>query len=102
MKLKEQRVLGRVLAVEEMNAVTGAATPQAATMVLVGSDTTTSADSHTLSDSGTTADSGTTSDSGTTADSGTSSDSGTSADTSTRTDSGTAVDTAVGPLIDTV
>jgi hypothetical protein len=84
------RVLGRVLAVEEMNSVSGAATPQAATMVLVGSDTTTASDSNTLSDSGTTADSGTTSDSGT------------ATDTSARSDSGTAIDTRVGTMIDMV
>jgi hypothetical protein len=78
---ENDRVLGRILAVEELNTVSGAKTfPEQDTAISIDSGAT--ADSGTTSDSGTSADSGTMADSGTTADSGTVSDSGTSADTS--------------------
>jgi hypothetical protein len=81
MKIEKNRVLGRILAVEELNFVSGAKTlPEGDTNYLIDSGST--ADSGTTSDSGTTYDSGTTADSGTMADSGTTADSGTSADTS--------------------
>lgn len=81
MNNETDRVLGRILAVEETNAVSGAKTfPSEDTAILFDSGTT--ADSGTTSDSGTMSDSGTLADSGTTSDSGTTADSGTSADTS--------------------
>lgn len=82
---KQDRVLGRLLAVEELTEVAGAKTYP------IG-ETNSRADSGTSADSGTTADSGTSADSGTLADSGTTSDSGTTAD------SGTAADTSPNPL----
>lgn len=65
MKEQDPRVLGRVLAIEEMNVVSGARTlPENDSILLpaIVSDTGTTADSGTLSDSGTTADSGTATD----------------------------------------
>ena len=67
MSKHDTRILGRILAVEELDSVSGArcTLPDNDTSCL---ETTVTADSGTTSDSGTTADSGTTSDSGTSAD----------------------------------
>lgn len=86
MSKDKTRILGRILAVEEMNAVSGAR------CTLVEYDTS-CLETDPVSDSGTIADSGTTSDSGTLADSGTTADSGTAADSGTTADSGTFGDT---------
>lgn len=91
MKDKETRVLGRILAVEELDDVAGARPPLTLAAL---PETLPTADSNTVADSGTTADSGTVSDSGTTADSGTIADSGTTADSGTSADSGALTDTS--------
>ena len=65
MSKDKTRILGRILAVEEMNAVSGARTlPESDNTILASIF----ADTGTSSDSGTTADSGTASDSGTAVD----------------------------------
>jgi hypothetical protein len=80
---KNERILGRRLAVEETRVVSGA--QRAVTTIVDFNDQETSplndqtlvtSDSGTLSDSGTTADSGTVADTGTFADSGTVDDTG--------------------------
>lgn len=102
MKDQEARVLGRILAVEELDAVSGARTLPSTDMtvlprVLGGGETGTIEDSGVAADSGTTADSGTLADSGTTADSGTVSDSGTASDTTPSQDTKPVFDTLQQP-----
>lgn len=75
MKDNETRVLGRILAIEEIDAVSGAK------CTLPEYDTSCT-ETNVTSDSGTTADTGATNDSGTVSDTSVTSDSGTASDTS--------------------